>query len=373
MNKYHHKQGSSQLKYYSLSQSLILFLALTLVCPVQSKGGAPDEGLKAQQILLKGQVTYVVPQGTPIKLKLASVPSSGLRLADRDLDGNLYPAELNEEITAKTTEDLYVDEKKVIPEGTIFHGHVSSIVPPRRVGRPGSLALTFDYFTTPDGKRFAFRAEANNCRASTFKTKAKGLGIIAAHTAGGAITGALVAYQLFGLQNTVALHGYNLAGGAAAGALGATAYALLRRGPKAVLEPGDDLNMEIDSDLLLPAATEPTLKKPAQQVPGLEIEVVKSKMVKDELDGYYLRLEALITNDTNNKLTSMDLFVEDTNGHRFPVATCPDENSELIFHVEPHSMKRVLCAFQVEYPRLKYKLVWINQRTRQEIFSQKLP
>ncbi|MBI4533754.1 MAG: hypothetical protein HY711_07380, partial [Candidatus Melainabacteria bacterium] len=357
-----HKPDNSQLPVHIFSGSLVFLLVISLGAPTHGKEAPPQQ--QTQQLLLKGQVTYVVPRGTPFKLKLASVPSSGLSLANRDLDGNLYPAQLNEEITARTTEDLYVDENKVIPEGTVFHGHVSKIFPPRRVGRPGSLALTFDYFTTPDGKRFAFRAEANNSQTSTFKTKAKGLGIIAAHTAGGAITGALVAYQLFGLQNTIALHGYNLAGGAAAGALGATAYALLRRGPKAVLEPGDDLNMEIDNDLLLPAATNPTLKPQVLPVPGLEIEILRSKMIKDELEGHYLRLEALITNETDKKLTSMDLFIEDTNGHRYPVATCPDEDSELIFHVEPHSMKRVLCAFQVEYPKLKYKLVWIDQRSR---------
>ncbi len=106
-------------------------------------------------------------------------------MMERDLDGNLLPAKLGEEITAKISEDLFIDDNKVIPEGTIFHGYVSKILPARRVGRPGSLVLSFDQIITPDGRKFAFKAEADNFKPSTFKSKAKGFGIIAAHAAGG--------------------------------------------------------------------------------------------------------------------------------------------------------------------------------------------
>jgi len=325
--------------------------------------------------LLKGQVTYTVPQGTGIKLKLASVPTAcpGLRLMDRDLDGKLYPAQLDQEITARTTEDLYVDDKKVIPEGTVFHGKVTRIYPPKRVGRPGSLALSFDSFTTPDGRKFAFRCQANNTRASTLKSKAKGFGLIMAHGAGGAVVGALVAYSLCGLQNTIAMHGYNIAGGAAVGALGGLAVALMRHGERAVLEPGDDLNMEIDTDLLLPAATEPTVKEGPPSLPGLEIEVLHSKVLKDGLEGYELRLDTIITNNTDRRLNSIDLFVEDDNGHRFPLASSDDEDSDQLFHVDPHSIERLHLNFVVEYPKLKRKLVWTDHESRKDLFEQRLP
>src|SRR5437870_3824897 len=46
--------------------------------------------------LLKGQVSFCVPRGTPIKLKIAMVPTSslGLKMAQRDLDGKLFPAQI---------------------------------------------------------------------------------------------------------------------------------------------------------------------------------------------------------------------------------------------------------------------------------------
>jgi len=323
--------------------------------------------------VLKGRVTYLVPRGTPMKLKLSSVPTTGLRLGDRDLDGNLYPAQLGQEITAKTSEDLYVDDHKVIPQGTVFHGRVTQIHPPRRAGRPGWLSLTFDTLERPDGRRFAFHMEADNFRKSTAGSKAKGFGIIAAHTAGGAICGALIAYELFGMQNTIAMHGYNVAGGAAAGAIAGTAYALLRRGPNAVLEPGDDLNMEIDTDLLLPAATEPTVKKPEPKLDGLEVEIVKSKLKKDGLGGHYLQLDTIITNETEHRFSSLDVYLEDDNGQRFAICPSLDEDSEVNFQVERNSIKRIKFAFQVEYPKLRRKLVWLDHRSQTPVLTMRLP
>lgn len=333
---------------------------------------APDP-YPASPLLLKGQATYLVPRGTPLKLKLASVPTSGLRLADRDLDGELRPAQLDQEITARISEDLYVDENKVIPQGTVFQGRVSRIHAPRRVGRPGSLEITFDHFKTPDGRTFAFRAQADNFRESTWKSKAKGFGIIAAHAAGGAVVGALVAYQLFGLSNTVAMHGYNIAGGAAGGALAGTAWAIMRRGKEAVLEPGDDLNMAIDTDLLLPAAVDPTPQRPSARVEGLEIDLIKSKIKKDGLDGHYLSLELAITNNTGQRLYSMDLYCEDDDGRRVSVAPGFEDDDEMNFHIEPHSIKRVRLNFLAEFPKLKRKLIWLDHRTQKVIFEERLP
>ncbi len=324
-------------------------------------------------LLLKGRVTFRVPKGTSVKLKLAQVPTTGLHLMDRDLDGNLHPARVDQEITARVSEDLFVGDNKVLPEGTVFYGRVTQVYPPRRLGRPGHLVLEFDRLTTPDGRSFAFKAEANNFRQSTLGSKARGLGIIAAHAAGGAVLGALIAYQIFGLEKTIALHGYNIAGGAAAGALGGTAAALLRRGSKAVLEPGDDLNMEIDRDLLLPAAIESESRMPPPRLEGLEINILRSKVRKDGLGGYLATYQAQIINNTERRLDSLGLFLEDGSGNRLLLAEGADQDAELIFHVEPYSIKQVKLSFNLEFPKLKRKLVWTDQATRQDLHVIPLP
>ena len=332
---------------------------------------APQQA-RTQSTMLKGQASYCVPRGTPLKLKIAIVPSHalGMKMADRDLDGNLLPAKLGEEITAKISEDLYVDDNKVIPEGTIFHGKVTKILPPRHVRRPGSLVISFDQITTPDGRVFAFHAEADNTKASTAKSKAKGFGIIAAHAAGGAIVGAMVAYQIFGLHETIAMHGYNIAGAAAGGALLATGFAIAKKGPKATLEPGDELNMAFDTDLLMPAAVEPH-KTHFANMRGLDIKIKKTKLVKDGLDGHVLRMDVNIANDSDRVLKSIDLFLEDTNGNRYPIVAGPDEASEFLFELDPHTQKETRLYFEVEWPKLKRTLVWLNHDSRQ--IAYKLP
>jgi hypothetical protein len=360
----------------STAQSTSIGAYAQTTAPKSAQPTITANGAAAAPRLLKGSVDYVVPQGTMIKLKMASVPTTGMHLFDRDLDGNLYPAELGQEITAKTTEDMYVDDNKVIPEGTVFHGKVSKIEMPKRMHRDGSLSISFDHLTTPDGRRFAFRADASNYVQSTKKSKARELGRVAAHAAGGAVVGALIAYQVFGMKNTIAMHGYNIAGGAAGGALVATGFALMDKGKKAVLEPGDNLNMQIDTDLLMPAAVEPVAKSGSQNLEGLDVEVERSKLLKDGIDGHILRLDVVVHNDSDHELKSIDLFMEDGNGNRNPVCTGVDidfENTEYLFSIKPHSRKKMRLNFQVEYPKLQRQLVWLDHESRQVCFRQKLP
>lgn len=353
-------EGSSRTK---LAQSLPTGVSAAVNAAAPGNSSVP---------LLKGQVTYCVPSGTPLKLKLATVPMPQMKMDMRDEEGNLRPAQLDEIITARITEDIYVDDNKVIPEGTVFHGKVAKIFAPRRVGRPGHLELSFDRFTTPDGRSFAFRAEANNFKESTTKSKVKGAGRLAAHAAGGAALGALVAYKVFGLENTIAMHGYNIAGGAAVGAVGGLAYALWKRGPNAVLEPGDEFAMSINTDLLIPAASTPTSKAPPVSLPGFEMDVLSKKIIKDGFGGHMMRLESVFTNHSHRKLSSIDLFLEDDLGNRCPLTPDIDEESQEVFFVQPLSRTKIVCTFQVEYPKLKHKIIWLDHHTHSVIFEQKL-
>lgn len=326
--------------------------------------------------VLKGSATYTVPKGTPFKLKLTQVPTNGLRLLDRDMDGNLLPAQLNDVICAKTSEDIYIDDHKVIPEGTVFHGKVSRIHDPRRFYRKGWLEISFDSLKTPDGRRFAFAVEADNFKHSTTKSKLAGTGRILSHAAGGAIVGTLVAYQLTGgMKGTAETKGMNLAVGAAAGALIAGGYAAWEKGPKAVLEPGDDLNMAIDSDLLMPAAVEPKVKAKSYSLEGLDITINKVKTKKDNLAGgaHIKTLNVSIDNNTEQTLESIDCYLLDSEGNKHPLVAGLDEDTEFLFHVEPNSLKQLKLSFRVDFANLKYTLVWLDHRSRRVCYKQPLP
>jgi hypothetical protein len=328
---------------------------------------------KGQPTLLKGEVTFAIPKGTPLKLKLATVPTHAIKMMDRDLDGELLPAKAGQIISARVSEDLYVDENKVIPEGTIFYGRVDKINAPKRVYRPGSVEMSFNRIVTPDGRVFAFRAQADNIKQSTAKSKAKGFGIVMSYAAGGAIVGALVAYQIFGLHETIAMHGYNIAGGAAAGALMASGYAIMRRGPVARLEPGDDLNLRIDTDLLMPVAVEPNRKAKAPHLAGLDVDIKKGRIVRDGLGGHILYVDAEINNESESTLSSIDVFLEDSNGNRTPLCTSSDDTADMLFTINPHSNEHLHLAFQVEYPKLKRQLIWYEHGTRTICLKQPLP
>jgi len=319
--------------------------------------------------MLQGGVTYCVPKGTPLKLKLALVPTMGMRLADRDLDGNLHAAREGQKITAKMTEDIFIENNRVIPEGTILYGLVSKVHGQRRVGRHTYYEIAFKTLQLPDGRKFAFSADADNFKPSTMKSKAKGFGLIAAHAAGGAVLGALFAYQIFGLSSTISMHGYNIAGGAAAGALLATGFAIMRKGPKATLEPGDDLNLRIDTDLLMPMTVEPKAKKAPPAIAGLKIDIEKVKPVNDGVGNKLMKMDVAIDNQTAKRFYSIDLFMEDSNGNRDSLSSGGGFDSEISFTVEPNSYSHKRLYFTTEWPKLKHRLVWIDHKTRQPIHT----
>ncbi len=359
------------------ASTLTVSLSTSNVFAQESRSEARTAGGDiAPGTVLKGSATYTVPKGTPFKLKLTQVPTNGLRLLDRDMDGNLLPAQLNDEICAKVSEDIYIDDHKVIPEGTIFHGKVARIHDPRRFYRKGWLEVSFDSLKTPDGRRFAFKVDADNFKNSTVKSKLAGTGRILSHAAGGAIVGTLVAYKVTGgMKGTTESKGMNLAIGAAAGALIAGGYAASEKGPRAVLEPGDDLNMAIDSDLLMPAAVEPKAKPKSYTLDGLDITIEKVKTKKDNLagGGFMKTLTVSIDNNTDQRLESIDCYLLDTEGNSHSLAAGLEEDTDFTFHVEPNSIKRLKMSFRVDFANLKYTLVWRDHHSRRICYKQPLP
>jgi hypothetical protein len=341
----------------------------------QANGNA---GGQSAALTLKAGASYTVPRGTSMNLKIVSVPTNGMHLLQKDLEGNPMPAKLGDVISAMITEDIYVDGDRVIPEGTVFRGHVVHLNGPRRVQRPGWVDISFNELELPSHRIFRFKAEADNLEASTLKSKMHGVGMVAANAAGGAIVGTMVAYQLFGMHNTAAVHGYNLAAGAAGGAILAAGHAIMKRGHAAWLEPGDGLNLSIDTDMVMPALTAPTKHVATNyKIEGLSIDVLKRKVIKNGIGGYFIRLDVNIDNDSNQSLQSIDLYLKDTNGNDNPLAMGPEFDdkggSAFVFRLEPNSSLRTRLYFDVEHPKLGHEFVWYSHEHRKIIcFRQKL-
>lgn len=351
--------------------------------PPENVDAEPADGSTSKSpdgsLLLKGSATttYTVPKGTPIKLQLASVPlDGGMTLIERDFDGNLPPAKLYQRITAKTEEDIFVDDKNVIPEGTIFYGRVSKLYGPYRNGIPGHLQISFSNLETPDGRVFKFNVDANNQYKSTVKTKAKALGRDLAYAGGGAVVGALITYQVTGLKTTVETKGLNLAAGATVGAILATGYAIWKKGHPAVLEPGVPLNMSIDTDLIMPATSRPTVKAPPKTVEGLSIHIRKIKRKDDGLNNTVLKVEMDVDNETKHRFTSANFYLEDGLGNLNPVSTYGDDSDmdadDYNFEIDPHSSRNMIVYFNMTWPKMKHKMVVLDPFTRKRIHTIKV-
>jgi hypothetical protein len=343
---------------------------------ITSKSAYADIAGPPSSMTLKAGASYTVPKGTGISLKVLTVPTHGMKLLDKDMDGNPTPAKYGDVISARITEDIFVDGDSVIPEGTIFRGHVVNINGPRRVQRPGWVDISFNELELPNGRIFRFAAAADNFEKSTAKSKLKGVGMVSANAAGGAIVGAMFAYYIFGMHNTIAMHGYNIAGGAAAGAILAAGHAVMKRGHKAWLEPGDALNLTIDTDMVMPALTAPTRHVAEKNYyESLKFEILKSKIVKSGLSGgHFVRMDVNIFNGTRHDLSSLDLYLRDTTGTKCPLTMGPedDNRSEFHFTLRPEESVRTRLYFDTEHPKLGHDLIWFDHNTHEVCFKQKL-
>ncbi|MBU6450897.1 MAG: hypothetical protein KGS72_03900 [Cyanobacteria bacterium REEB67] len=361
--------------------------AKTVRRPVQPSESAPIHSrsvyadvsgpVKPSSMTLKAGASYTVPRGTGMNLKIVSVPTHGMKLLDKDLEGNPVPAKVGDVIVARISEDIFIDGESVIPEGTVFRGHVVHLNGPRRVQRPGWVDISFNELELPDHRIFRFAAQADNLEKSTPKSKMRGVGMVAANAAGGAIVGAMAAYYFSGgLHNTVSMHGYNIAAGAAGGAILAAGHAIMKKGHSAWLEPGDGLNINIDNDMIMPALTAPT-KHVAHKnyLQGLEIKVLsKPKIVKDGIGGHFVCMDVNIYNGSTKTLESIDLNLVDVTGTRCPLSMGPedDNRSEFLFHLLPGDSLRSKLYFASEHPKLGHDFVWYDHNNHEICFRQKL-
>lgn len=321
--------------------------------------------------LLKGEVTYLVPKGTPIKLKVAALPMWDMRLMNRDIDNNPRPAVAGQLISARVVDDIYVDENKVIPEGSVFYGKIDKVIDAKRMFKSGSVEISFTRLKLPNGKLYAFKATADNAPRPSIKRKLKNLKTVASYAAGGAIVGTIAAFALTGISPTIAMHGYNIAGGAAGGALLAGGYALLKKGTVARLEPGDTLNLNIDTNLLLPIAQAPK-PKVLSKIKGLYLNASKVKVIDDGVNGKLLKLELTIVNKSDKTIKSIDMFIEDSNGNRCPLMQPLEDTSDYQFSIEPYTMEKLTLTFECEYPKLNQTLVILDHNTRTVCHEEKI-
>jgi hypothetical protein len=119
--------------------SVILGLYLALACPAQwvqaqeppNSGSAPS-AQTAEQMPMASPAAFLLPEATPVKLKLLHSLNSKTVVVDDPLNFAL-------------AEDLIVNGKIITKTGVVAIGRVRQAKPARTLGRGGQLALEIQY------------------------------------------------------------------------------------------------------------------------------------------------------------------------------------------------------------------------------------
>ena len=100
---------------------------------------------EAQQPAATAGASFVLEDGTPVKLRLSQTVSS----AD---------AHVNDRVEFEVLEDVIVGNVVVIPKGGTALGTVTEAMPKRRMARGGKLEIVMDSVRLVDGQKAALRA-----------------------------------------------------------------------------------------------------------------------------------------------------------------------------------------------------------------------
>jgi hypothetical protein len=103
----------------------------------------------------KGPPTEIETLAAGTETRIALV---GRLSASRSRPGDPFKAIL--------AEPLRLSSGEIVPEGSLFEGHVGKSTPPRWLSRPGSLYLTFNRLVLPSGTSFPIAASVVGAEAS---------------------------------------------------------------------------------------------------------------------------------------------------------------------------------------------------------------
>jgi hypothetical protein len=271
-----------------------------------------------------------------------------------------------DEFFGKITKDYTIDGKVVIPSGTLMHGTINEVSPPKRAGRDGYVAMKFDYLITPDGREIGIDGGYSNEKSTAAKV-AKIVGRSAGYTLAGGALGAIMVLKYGGMAAVAASNGYALAGGAAVGgAVGLTA-AMVGKGKSITIDPGAELSVKLEDGLVLPTMNMPESKPDTFAQNGLNIKVTGFKVVKDPFgEPNELTLTLDIDNKTPNSFSFFDIALVDENDSVFYAS--PFGDTGMWFKkLGPNSHATSNLSFNVDNPKLKHHLVFFKQYTREPV------
>ena len=135
--------------FYSIAQSL----AQTPVWAKEPASRPKINPAESQKVPASENRGFVLPDGTPVKLKLMRDLSSATEQPNATVDFEVL-------------ESVTIDEKVIIRPGAIALGTVTEAIPKRRMGKTGKLSVRLDSVRLLDGQSLPLDAVNNAADAS---------------------------------------------------------------------------------------------------------------------------------------------------------------------------------------------------------------
>ena len=212
--------------------ALPVFLLLLLSAFAAQAAALQDASQEPQQ-----EFEMVVPEGTVIPIVLTAYLNS-------------KTSQVGDTVYAETTYPIWIQQRLVIPRGSMVRGTLTDVKKAGRIKGKGHLAVRFDDILLPNGvvRDFiaAFRGihgsgdesiDRKSETVSSGSSKGEDAGTIVGTTSQGAIIGAIVD------------RGSGAAIGAGAGAAAGLATVLFTRGRDLILSPGTQFDLELKKAL----------------------------------------------------------------------------------------------------------------------------
>ena len=114
-------------------------------------------------------------------------------------------------------------------------------------------------------------------------------------------------------------------------------------------------------------------KPKPNNIAGVNVEIIKSKIINDGLDEHLLRLDCQISNNTDKPLDSIDFLSRTARATAVLCAADWKTNQNSFYGVDPYTKRQARCYFQVEFPKLKRTLIWLDHHSRQICYRERCP
>ena len=200
---------------------------------MQKKTESEKEAKTQKAPLLKGHISKI-PGGTKLKIILETPIEENTSMVD-------------DEITARTAENIEIDGKIVIPAGSTVIGKISEINLAKRLHKAGTVRIEFKNLTMPDGRQVPILASVLTHSGLIKGKYNKKTALIA----GATLLGPAAAGFGAGLAAQGDLVGAGI--GALVGTLAGVGLFTFQKGNMVDLKSGDELNIELTEEALVPS------------------------------------------------------------------------------------------------------------------------